>query len=105
MNTELKPGMMALVIGGTTHFNNVGKTVELVKFIQEEERDSGGSKVRFACWEIKGKNLYSRMVHSITGVTVSEHHGDNGVAISKHLMPIKPQSDPLHTKEEQEVKA
>lgn len=105
MNTELKPGMMALVIGGTTHFNNVGKTVELVKFIQETERDSGGSKVRFACWEIKGKNLYSRMVHSITGVTVSEHHGDNGVALSKHLMPIKPEADPLHVKEEQHANA
>lgn len=105
MNTELKPGMMALVIGGITNFNNVGKTVELVKFIKEAERDSSGSKVRFACWEIKGKNLYSRMVHGITGVTVSEHYGDKGVAISKNLMPIKPEADPLHTKEEQHASA
>lgn len=105
MNTELKPGMMALVIGGTNYFNNVGKTVELVKFIQETERHSGGSKVMFACWEIKGKNLYSRMVNGITGATVSEHHGDSGVAISKHLMPIKPEADPLHTKEEQHASA
>lgn len=74
MNTELKPGMMALVIGST------GYKPETIGMIIEIELVT----TIVAFWTHEGKPLHT---------------------LRHHLMPIKPQADPLHTKEEQHASA
>ena len=74
MNTELKPGMMALVIGST------GYKPETIGMIIEIELVT----TRGAFWIYEGKPLHTQR---------------------NHLMPIKPQANPLHTKEEQHESA
>lgn len=74
MNTELKPGMMALVIGSTGYKpETIGMIIEI-----ELVTTSG------AFWIYEGKILHT---------------------LRHHLMPIKPESDPLHIKEEQHASA
>lgn len=74
MSTELKPGMMALVIGSVGNRpETIGRIIEIDSILK-----------RHAQWNNSGEILYTRL---------------------EHLMPIKPQADPLHTKEEQHASA
>ena len=80
MNTELKPGMMAMVIGSVHGYSkHIGKIVTL--------KDSG--------FDILGEYW----------IFIEEIDDTAWKVLSKHLMPIKPESDPLHTKEEQHASA
>ena len=81
MNAELKPGMMAMVIGAYSNPSLIGKTVEIVEEAHEE-------------WI---RNIGYGFI--VTGAEPLIW------ALSKHLMPIKPEADPLHTKEEQHASA
>jgi len=81
MNTELKPGMMALVIGAYSNPSLIGKTVEIVEEAPEEWIRSIGHGF------------------IVTGAEPLKW------ALRKHLMPINPQADHLHTKEEQHASA
>ena len=80
MNAELKPGMMALVIGSVHGYSkHIGKIITL--------KDSG--------IDILGE--YWIFIEEIDDVAWK--------VLSKHLMPIKPEADPLHIKEEQHASA
>lgn len=39
MNTELKPGMMALIIGCVKSPENIGKVVELISYIKKGRQE------------------------------------------------------------------
>lgn len=74
MNTELKPGMMALVIGSSGYKpETIGMIIEILEVTSDR-----------AFWS--------------DGVEILQ-------TLRKHLMPIKPEADPLHTKEEQHASA
>ena len=105
MNTELKPGMMALVIGCVKRPENIGKVVELISYIKKGDRNSSGHVMNADSWEIKGDNLFSITVLAGTDILISTSLGERSSASPNHLMPIKPESDPLHTKEEQHASA
>ena len=105
MNTELKPGMMALVIGCVNSPENIGKVVELISYIKKGDRNSSGHVMNADSWEIKGDNLLSMTVLAGTDILRSTSFGERSNAAPNHLMPIKTESDPLHTKEEQHASA
>ena len=74
MNTELKPGMMALIIGSTGYKpETIGMVIEILEVTREVAFWSDGVEI----------------LHTLR----------------KHLMPIKPEADPLHVKEEQHASA
>ena len=81
MNTELKPGMMAMIIGAVNNPKSIGKIVEVCE------------QVPYVYEAIHGHGYFVKGVEPLMW------------ALSKHLMPIKPQADPLHTKEEQHASA
>lgn len=81
MNTELKPGMMALIIGAVKNPKVIGKIVEVGREVPDI---------------YKSKHGHGYFVSGIEPLTW---------CLSKNLMPIKPQSDPLHTKEEKHASA
>ena len=81
MNAELKPGMMALVIGAVSNPSSIGRIVEVCEQVPCTYSAAYGHG------------------YFVKGVEPSIW------ALSKHLMPIKPEADPLHTKEEQHASA
>ena len=105
MNTELKPGMMALVIGSVNNPKNIGKVVELISYIKNGDRNSSGHVMNADSWEIKGDNLFSSTVLSGTDILISTSIGEKSNAAPNHLMPINPEADPLQTKEEKHASA
>lgn len=105
MNTELKPGMMALVVGCVHTTENIGKIVELISFIKKGDRNSSGHVMNADSWEIKGDNLFSMTVLAGTDILRSTSFGERSNAAPNHLMPIKQQSDPIHAKEEKHASA
>lgn len=96
MNTELKPGMMALVIGS----KNEGKIVTLIENALNGHRANKYSTFSGSDdgWFVVGGDLFA----ICNGIEVLR---DFSYIRSKHLMPIKPQADPLHIKEEQHASA
>ena len=89
MNTELNPGMMALVIGADHCEENIGKIFEVSSI------DSSDSTALVVSEDVMGLNKEDG---------IKAFHGHSWVHL-KHLLPIKPQADPLHTKEEQHASA
>lgn len=100
MNTELKPGMMALVIGAANVTSNTGKIVEIDSFIKAGDKLPSGNYAGIDCILAYGDGLD---VFSTTRKVVEKRN--YGLFFASQLMPIKPQSDPLHTKEEQHASA
>lgn len=100
MNTELKPGMMALVTGSINCADNIGKIVEVDCFVKAGEKLPSGNSAQRDCIVAYGDGLV--VFRPVSMVFESR---DYGLFLASQLMPIKPQADPLHTKEEQEVKA
>lgn len=98
--SELQSGMLALVIGCRSNPANIGKVVELVRFMACNEIHDG---YRFsgpvAAWKIKGSGLV--FLNNQGRVYESDH----SYAESSHLLPIKPEADPLHEKQQQELHA
>lgn len=92
-NMKLSPGMMCLVIGYRNFSKHLGKTVTLGKFIGKGELYEGYRAAK-DLWEILGEGLVRGIYHSdgTLYTTVS-----SGVSFSqpKHLMPIRPEEDPL----------
>lgn len=81
MNTELKPGMMALVIGAFKNPKVIGKIVEVGREVPDN---------------YKSKYGHGYFVSGIEPLIW---------CLSKNLMPIKPEVDPLYIKEEQHASA
>lgn len=100
MNTELKPGMMALVIGATNVTINIGKIVEIDSFVKVVDKLPSGHHAGVDCILAYGDDLHVFM--SISKVVEKRNYG---LFLASQLMPINPQSDPLHTKEEQHASA
>lgn len=71
--SELRPGMLALVIGCLYNQHHIGKIVSVVSI-------DGDTAV-------------------VTGAEPQNR------ALLKHLLPIRPESDPFHEKQQQELRA
>lgn len=87
--SELQPGMLALVIGARSCAENIGKIFEI------SEIDPIDSTALVVSHEILGFN-------KITGE--KGFYGHAWIKIN-HLLPIRPESDPLHEKQQQELHA
>lgn len=95
--SELQPGMLALVIGCRNVEINLGKIVTLERFVKEGQIVFDGPAMR-DLWVISGEGVG----YFVGGrVVISE----KGLASPKHLMPIKPEADPLEQKQQQELHA
>jgi len=89
-NMKLEPGMMCLVIGYTTQPDNLGKIVTLERKVRGT--DSDGTPVEL--WEFSGDNL-SWNTRKNTGEIVEKGVGSVSWSLPEHLMPIRPEEDPL----------
>lgn len=89
MNTELKPGMMALVIGADYCEENIGKIFEVTSI------DYSDNTALIVSKEVMAMNKEDG---------IKGFYGHSWLHL-KYLIPIKPQADPLHTKEEQHASA
>lgn len=87
-NMKLEPGMMCLVIGYREKPVNVGKVVFLDKYVKAGELNPSGLYYVEDYWICTGENLVS--VCGIREVVENE-----GLFNPKHLMPIRPEEDPL----------
>lgn len=103
MNSELRPGILALVIGYRVCPDNVGKCVELVKFVPQGVTEtlngyyftpSAGDG-----WIVKGETVLS--FNSALGY--ARDLGGYAVILAKHLMPIPPEEIQESTKEERKL--
>lgn len=98
--SELQPGMLALVVGCKHDPSNIGMIVELVKLVQTDETFNGmtfgGSQ---PCWMITGEGLKSLLMDG----TLFENNFS--FAIPSHLLPIKPEADPLDVTHKEELHA
>jgi hypothetical protein len=94
---ELQPGMLALVIGCRNVEINVGKIVTLERFVPSGQIAFDGPTAR-DLWVIGGEGI---------GYTVGRRVivGNQGLSQAKYLLPIKPEADPLHEKQQQELHA
>lgn len=98
--SELQPGMLALVIGCRKNPANIGKIVELVAFLEtggiHDGQMFGGPN---ASWKVKGDWL--------TGVNLRGDSFPSDITYVQpaHLLPIKPEADPLDQKQQQELHA
>lgn len=83
--SKLYPGMLAIIIGCrfTATQQNIGKTVEILEIWPDSEV------------LVKGETLTDK-----DGTIVPQ-----ALCRPNHLMPIPPLSDPLETKQEQELHA
>lgn len=85
--SELQPGMLALVIGAQYCQENIGKMVEIAEVQGDEVK-------------VKGEGLIGYLEFFDTKVN-SEYFW----SLAKHLLPIKPEADPLEIKVNQELHA
>lgn len=90
--SELQPGMLALVIGCTKDPVLVGCIVDIVEAIENRYPLPDKQYV----WDMKGYSLGDWIISSGMG---------EFVVSSTHLMPIKPEADPLDQKQQQELHA
>lgn len=98
--SELQPGMLALVIGCTRNPANIGK---IVTADQKVTAGFVGPKgYRFSSdsgWLVRGSGL----IKSISDGSMSP--SDYCYIADEHLLPIKPEADPLDQKQQQELHA
>ena len=95
--SELQPGMLALVTGYKNVAQNLGKIVTLDKFVSAGEIAIHGP-VRRDLWVISGNGVG----YTFGGNIII---GSIGLSEARHLMPIKPEADPLEIKQHQELHA
>lgn len=88
-NMKLEPGMMCLVIGGLKNLDNIGKTVKLVRFLKKGEYLLSDTSVAFDVWDVLGENL------TLMRANNTKVRGNISIVCPKHLMPIRPEEDPL----------
>ena len=94
---ELQPGMLALVIGYRNVAQNLGKIVTLERFVKKGQRAIEGNASK-DLWVITGDGVG----YTFGGNVII---GSKGLSESKHLMPIRPEADPLEQKQQQELHA
>lgn len=95
--SELQPGMLALVIGCRNIDVNVGKIVKLERFAAVGQIGVC-EPVNRDVWVVSGEGVG----YTVRGGIVV---GNKGLCQSKHLLPIRPEQDPLHEKQQQELHA
>ena len=100
MNTELKPGMMALVIGATSCTDNIGKIVEVDCFVKAGDKLPSGNSAGIDCIVAYGDCLVV-----FRPVSMVYESRDYGLFLASQLMPVNPEADPLQAKEEQHASA
>lgn len=88
-NMKLEPGMMCLVIGFRSSPVNLGKIVTLSEHVLEGSLNPSGNKYKVSGWLCYGEGLVS------VASGGREVCGKRGLFASKHLMPIRPEEDPL----------
>lgn len=96
--SELQPGMLALVISAKTCFDNIGKIVQLSHFVRKGEE----TPKRIAgvdCWVAYGDDLFTNAAKD--GLQKPGY----GIFEPSHLLPIKPESDPLDVTHKEELHA
>lgn len=87
-NMKLSPGMMCLVIGFRSSPVNIGKIVTLGMYVLKGSLNLSGNKYKASGWVCYGEGLFSVG----GGVPVC---GERGLFLPEHLMPIRPEEDPL----------
>lgn len=95
--SELQAGMLALVVGCGRVEQNIGKIVTLDRFVKKGSPAIEGIAIH-DCWVIKG----SEVGYTLGGEFV---FGEYGLSRPCHLLPIKPEADPLDVTETQELHA
>lgn len=96
--SELQPGMLALVIGCTKFPTDVGKIVKLDRFLNAGDATPDNGYATKDLWLAIGENLHRVQEGNLVA-------DDYGLSMSKHLLPIKPEADPLEIKVNQELHA
>ena len=89
-NMKLSPGVKALIIGYISTPANVGKVVILERKVSG--RDGKGRKIDL--WSVSGDNL-AYVYRNSDGEVVKQGAGKKSHALPQHLMPIRPEEDPL----------
>jgi len=98
--SELQPGMLALVIGCRRSAENIGKIVELIALLDPGSAHQGemfgGPNT---AWKVKGDGLIGMNLRG------DSFPSDHTYVHPSHLLPIKPEADPLDQKQQQELHA
>ena len=100
--SEMQPGMLALITGAFKLKQNIGKVVELVQLVSEGEVYLAPDGETYqhadkACWVVVGGDIVGWSDHG--------EFGGFGLCVPVHLMPIKPESDPLDVTHKEELHA
>lgn len=96
--SELQAGMLALVMGCTSNPIDVGKIVRLDSFLEEGDATPDGGYTNRALWLATGDGLH-RMVDG--SLVMSKY----GLYRTKHLIPVRPEQDPLDVTNKEELHA
>lgn len=97
--SKLEPGMLALVIGFSSFPDNVGKIVTTDRYSKTGDPGVGSAIYGgTGAWLVKGDKL--ALNHGARKVI-----GDFAFINPKHLLPIRPEADPLDQKQQQELHA
>lgn len=98
--SKLQPGMLALVIGCRADPVLIGSLVTLIKMVEPGESFNDMTFIgKENCWMVEGDNLPS--IKTDGSYLISKH----SYVAPRHLLPIKPESDPLSKKQQQELHA
>ena len=93
MNTELKPGMMAMVIGAYACTKNIGRLVTPELFIKPNNSeffvDGIFETEEEPMWVVSAEDIQR---NTAGGIIIS----NLGAHVEKHLIPIKPESDIIY---------
>lgn len=104
-NMKLEPGIKALIIGYRHSPENLGKVVTLVKFLRKGEISPNKRPVAGDLWHVEGENLFQVVKGTFTGKFEKPTGGHSFTFVPpKHLLPIRPEEDPLDAKEALESK-
>ena len=98
--SELQAGMLALVIGCTRNPANIGKIVTADQKVTDGFVGPEGYKFSGEfCWLVRGSGL----IRSLTNGSFSP--SDYCYIADEHLLPIKPEADPLDVTHKEELHA
>lgn len=97
---ELQPGILALVIGCRRNAENIWKIVEIIALLDpgsaHDGQMFGGPNM---AWKVKGEGLIGMNRRG------DLYPSDHTYVQPPHLLPIRPEADPLHEKQQQELHA
>jgi hypothetical protein len=98
--SELQPGMLALVIGCRVDPVLIGSLVTLIKMVEPGESFNGMTFIGTEnCWMVEGDSLAS--IKADGSHLIANH----SYVAPRHLLPIKPESDPLDVTHKEELHA